>query len=67
MVPAAPFQTVVVDNHEAAEFGEEVHNHPVTQRKDESRTPITHKLALDEESEGQVTERLDSLPAGGGR
>lgn len=67
MVHIAPFQPVVVDNHESTEFGEDVHTHPVTQRKDESRTPITPKLALDEEREGQVAERLDSLLAGGGR
>lgn len=66
VVPAAPCQTVGVDNHEATEFGDNVHAHPVTQKKDESRTPITPKLALDEEREEQMAGRLDSLPDGGG-
>lgn len=61
-VPAAPFQTVLVDNHEVTEFGEDVHTHPVTQRKDKSRPPITPKLGLEEERAGQVAESLDSLP-----
>lgn len=61
VVPTAPFQTVGMDNHEATVFGEDVHTHPVTQRKDESRTPVTPKLALDEKRKEQIAGRAGLL------